>query len=132
MRRTISIEMAGEYRTGAYQEWDESHNTFYKIDLMQELKELEDIKDVILSSPFPGKKPEPSLPDRLLGVSKGRGWHEIKPIERKNNTHKEILLEKQSCQHCLAIGKISTEIKHGDICPQCKEKSLEYIGTIIT
>ena len=55
-------------------------------------------------------------------------WQEIKPIEINNN---EIILEKQPCQNCLAVGKISSDIRGGDECPHCKDKTLIYIYSIV-
>lgn len=64
------------------------------------------------------------------GTSKG--WHEIKPTETKKNSYEEILLENQPCQICLVVGKISSDIRDGDACPHCKDKTLVMTYSFIT
>ena len=56
-------------------------------------------------------------------------WNEINPILSKYN---QILLSKQLCQICLTVGKIGGDIRDGDPCPHCKEKTLLYVFSIIT
>ena len=60
------------------------------------------------------------LPDSLFWYN-GDEWHEINPIETKYN---QIVLSKQPCQDCLTVGKIGSDIRTGDACPHCKEKTL--------
>jgi len=56
-------------------------------------------------------------------------WNEINPIETKYN---QILFSKQPCQICLTVGKIGADIRDGDPCPHCKEKTLIGTFSIIT
>jgi hypothetical protein len=61
------------------------------------------------------------LPDSLFWYNCDE-WHEINPIETKYN---QIVLSKQPCQNCLTVGKIGSDIRTGDACPHCKEKTLK-------
>lgn len=67
----------------------------------------------------------------LRGSENIEDWQELKPDETKNNSYAEILLAKQPCQICLAVGKISSEIQDGDACPHCKDKALKSIATLL-
>jgi hypothetical protein len=68
----------------------------------------------------------------LRGSENDIEWLEIMPIETKNNSYAEILLDKQPCQFCSAVGKISSEIQDGDACPHCKDKALKSIVEKVT
>ena len=56
-------------------------------------------------------------------------WNEINPIETKYN---QILFSKQPCQICFTVGKIGGDIRTGDPCPHCKEKTLIGTFSIVT
>ena len=56
-------------------------------------------------------------------------WNEINPILSKYN---QILLSKQPCKICLAVGKIGGDIRTGDACPHCKEKALLSVFSFLT
>jgi hypothetical protein len=118
------IELAGKWRRSAYLHplkdyglsltdrlWGRNRRTFLK-GLPKKPPENYDRSDYGVANAIAIDQPREYYRDE---------WHEINPIETKYN---QIVLSKQPCHNCLTVGKIGADIRTGDACPHCKEKTL--------